>query len=805
MSGGTGGTIPGGAGGPLPGGTGGPIPQALTGIVINQNAPSNGEFTLDERVYQTFTLPADYERGTDSGEKLIPMISGLQVRVSVDTDKATTASLAYTFEYQTMGAWNVFLSGVATGAPHDGIAWFRIDFSELIEVPASMLTTLFRFSVVAQSDVAGIEYTTPNPLNLQASSQGEAFEQDGATPITPAHASVNFRLLSLTADSGTDFLGNEKRSVVVINPPSNVLANDGTYWQSPPLPSPFAVVSHYYDVRPKQIAPTQQLANQVPDPSFEYDAPNTTPADWGNTYNGGNITTFQAQTGWSDSGVQSARLTTNSGAAVYVGTTTGVVSAIAGTTYTIATKAKMLTLSANTVPSVVVWWLDSNNNIITSINLLGTHTLTTPQVISAQGIAPPGTVAAIYWVGYANGGSGTCDGYFDSCLFGPGSLSYADGDQPGYQWTGQAGQSATVQLIEPDVSDDFIVIDSVHIDPLTPHMAMNVYYSQDDAYTNNNMTESDWEQKLWTRVPKSYILDTSQEYVFPEPIWAKYVKLEFTNLQAQPYNPGPLNLPVHYKKFPTWVAQYFIAQIATPAFVTQAVDVQYDALTLAYQYYLDDIQQLPNHPSAPPTDALNQLTDFFQAAPTGIDATTLAKIDLTLDKWSQTQGAMIDNSTALGQFVASVFLAPNSPIQQTSEASQLPIKDYSTVSTLNRTDVLFEQSMPVMYFFLTCRHGYKEVYGQFEYHRAYIAGIQSVSFLRHDYSTPIDQSLYIESGGDSFNAERSDFVVDDQGIWRTYDVGSTIESTATAISTSGSAPPPPSTGTALRLSPRVVG
>jgi hypothetical protein len=349
--------------------------------------------------------------------------------------------------------------------------------------------------------------------------------------------------------------------------------------------------------------------------------------------------------------------------------------------------------------------------------------------------------------------------------------SYFDGDSPGYEWTGEFGQSPSVQLVEPEVADNTVVIDGVIIDPITPNMACNIYYSQDDSYTSDNMTETDWEQKLWTRIPEIFILTQNQQYVFPAPIVTKYLKFEFTNLQSQSYNPGNFTNPVQYKKFPTWVANFFIAQVALDPAIAGQVNVQYNALDFAYDYYLDDIDQSPNTPSAPPTNSLTQLTNYFtpSAADGQVDATTLSQINLVMNQFSVPTGTIVDNSTMLGQLVSNLTQSNSSTSPTTAEGGSLTPIDYSLVSTLSREPVLFEQSLPVMYFFITCRHTYKVLSATFDYNRAYFAGIASISCLRNNYTVPDDTAVYTEPGVDPMNINTQDWIVDPAtGIWSTY-------------------------------------
>jgi hypothetical protein len=82
----------------------------------------------------------------------------------------------------------------------------------------------------------------------------------------------------------------------------------------------------------------------------------------------------------------------------------------------------------------------------------------------------------------------------------------------------------------------------------------------------------------------------------------------------------------------------------------------------------------------------------------------------------------------------------------------------SDVSTLNRDQVVLEQDYPVMFFYLTARHKYREVQAPFSHDRAYFVGIRELSFIRQHYATATDDRLYVESNVDTANAERNDFL-----------------------------------------------
>jgi hypothetical protein len=340
-------------------------------------------------------------------------------------------------------------------------------------------------------------------------------------------------------------------------------------------------------------------------------------------------------------------------------------------------------------------------------------------------------------------------------------------------WQSQALPSPyAVESIYFDVrdDDDFVVIDSVLIDPGTPNMYVNIYYSTDDEYTSDSMTASDWEQKLWSRVPNIYQVVGRQNYALPAPIHAKYMKLEFVNPQGQSYDPGQFQLPVSYKKFPTWVSNYFLQQYTLPVYTAGTVAVQYDALSLAYDYYLDDLQQLPNQPSGVPSTINTSLGSYFTSpSSNAIDPTTLSQINLMFNSYQSPLGTFVNSNSTLGSVATQLRSNLVDGPVKTAESSSVSFTSLNTVSSLNRDSVLSEQTLPDMYFFITCRHMYKELTATFDYNRAYFFSVNDVAFMRNNYTVISDTPLYIETGADSVNSELCDFVVDGDGIWYSYE------------------------------------
>lgn len=623
------------------------------------------------------------------------------------------------------------------------------------------------FSV--QRGVGVIYYTESSPLVPP----GHVYLSDGISPLVDFDTSLNFRILALNADAGTDFLGNEYRSCVIQATGDSDTGLD--YWMSQPQPSPFSVVSRYFDMRPNLNSLPFGIVNQVEDPSFEYDfLSTTTPFQWGKIDNSTTRSNFQVISTWAFNGAQSLRSTsqfTGSGNAGVSYGATNPMAVIATDEYSTEVVINLLsTPQGFTGIQLIVTWLNSSSSVI-STSASVAATTTGIFALGLNGVTPPPTTASakLTIIGFATG-AGTLDFEIDSAMFVAATAvpSYIDGDQPGCAWTGQRGRSTSAQLVET-LADESQVIDGVLVDPAIPNQAFSVYYSTDDANNSEAMTEQDWEGKLWTRVPQAYVTTQRQQYVFPEPINAKYMKLEFSDLPAQTYTPGTFTQPVPYKKFPLWVADFFITQLELPSFTANLVQVQDDALTLAYDYYLDDLGQSPADPQAAPKNQTT-LTNYFSQSDASqfVDASTLAQINLVMETYQVPVGSIVNPQTLIGTAAQAISNNINSGSTQTVEVPTVTSQPNITVSTLNREPVIFEQSMPVMYFFVTCRHAYKELTATFPTDKAYFAGTNTIQFLRSNYDVETDTPLYVESGGDTFNSVRNDFVLDNDGVWETY-------------------------------------
>lgn len=323
-----------------------------------------------------------------------------------------------------------------------------------------------------------------------------------------------------------------------------------------------------------------------------------------------------------------------------------------------------------------------------------------------------------------------------------------DGEESRYWFSKPNPSKFAIENLYFDLSVNSIasVVDSILIDPVTPDVYFSVYYTSEGVPGTN---ADEWNDKLWTRVPSTFQAKRRETHIMPTPFLARYVKIEFSHLQAKSYSPGLFQQPVRYQKHPKWVLDYFLARIAeqdsiSEKFVSQRTEIRYDALDLAYNYYLDDLKQDPDGPVKLDTGQLNDLQSFLQNRTDlsdQIDNTTALKINTVMQPYQR---------GFLG------FIAGD----HTSQALELttPREVGTIVSTIHRDAVVFEQSFPVMFFYLPARHRYREVEATFAHDRAYFVGIRQVAFLREQYTKATDTNIYIEIGGDTVNVANNDFV-----------------------------------------------
>ncbi len=732
------------------------LSQDYSSVIINQNQAYDSKIVNAglSPYAQEFHLPADYRRGTDTDEIGYPALSGFQLMVNVDTGQAESASFDYEVQYQVFGlGWVTATFGTAVGAPSDGIVWMTAAFDEPVEINKDKAEGRWRLRFGNGSGLTRFLVTEPNPL--ATTTFDRAYDTNGSVLNGTTEAcAFNFRILALTAEEGLDFLGNQYRSVVTLNKADDVStamgADPDSYWLSKPNPSKFAVENLYFDVR-KSGSTTYGRGNLILNPSFE-----TGIGRWRDNIGGvtpGNLSITDA---WSTSGSKSLMYSGTTGGGVsFPGIYSDMIKVKPGKTYTFRLNINVEDYpgTANYVTAHMRWWDVSYNSLGDSD--VAIHSGLNEGELIVTGVAPP-NANEVRLLCYINSStSDTVKFYVDSTGFYEGTDgSYFDGDMEGYVWSNVAHDSASYELVQPSIEDTSTVIDRILVDPVTPGAYFNIYYTTEGGSPQN---ESEWDDKLWQRVPQTYRMERKETHVLPEPVRAKFVKIEFSHLQARHYAPGDFQQPVRYKKHPKWVLDYFLARMQTDAaFLSQTVRGIYDALDLAYNYYLDDIGDEPvgtmdANDASEVSTFLRDRTD----ASDRIDPVTLNKINLVMNQYRQHPALRGYSNTLIGDWARqTVNPLEDYPIEGVRASSQVT----ADVSSLNRDRVVIEQDYPVMFFYLTSRHKYREVEAKFTHDRAYFVGVRQVAFLRDSYMTAFDTTTYIEPAADTLNIERNEFV-----------------------------------------------
>lgn len=330
-----------------------------------------------------------------------------------------------------------------------------------------------------------------------------------------------------------------------------------------------------------------------------------------------------------------------------------------------------------------------------------------------------------------------------------------------------------VERLYFDISngDDPSVIDHMLVDPVTPGVFFHVYYSNDPAPGSDL---SSWDNLLWTRVDQTYQLRRRESFTFPAPLVAKYLKVEFTKLQPRYYAPGVLQEPLSYQKHPKWVFDYFLAlyerlRLNQHEFASD-LTLTYDALNLAFNYFVDDLRQENVTPpiGVESAEGVSQLTDFLNResiiTQNTIDPGTLSRIKTSFQPF-------LTNPFLSGRLgdILRTYAAPRNDLVNNYSTEQITrgVGDTSFVSSSDRELLVIDKQFPIMSFYLPCRHQYKISQAPFEHDRAYFVGLKELAFTREHYATRFDHPIYVESASDVENVEQNDFDSLNQA-WVTY-------------------------------------
>jgi hypothetical protein len=309
------------------------------------------------------------------------------------------------------------------------------------------------------------------------------------------------------------------------------------------------------------------------------------------------------------------------------------------------------------------------------------------------------------------------------------------------------------------------IIDEVYIDPVTYGCDMHFYYSDDD--------DPDWDEKLWTPIPRQYILKRGF-FALPQPTYVRYFKIEFSNLAAMPYQAPeyPLIPVVQYNRFPSWVEDYFamayMDRPVTPDLLEVVEQVIIDPIKFGFQKVNDKlVSNFEAERILQTQDTDDEVSEYIHGILHTEHVEDRAHVESKIQfrsplQWQSDLVALLDSSRALSR----VAMEAREGIIDTGWSAELglPIHDIPLqASTQNQTENIKEKQTPILWFPRRARHTYKIVEAPLTKKLAYFAAVKTVSFHRRNFQVYHDEAVYYESLSDSAHIESTDFVQND---WR---------------------------------------
>ena len=348
-----------------------------------------------------------------------------------------------------------------------------------------------------------------------------------------------------------------------------------------------------------------------------------------------------------------------------------------------------------------------------------------------------------------------------------------DGNENTY-WQSQINPSKfAVDSLYFDISQNQepSFIDEIYIDPLTPQCLMHVYWSNDD--------ETNWDYKLWTPVPRHYLLSKGNLKLY-ETLYAKYIKLEFTKQSPVPYNVlnVSVNKDITYRLFPTWVESDVL---------NSQISKKNNPLEETEDYAAVAPSPVSLGITSPTVDKLKdetpkKITDYVKE---NRKSSVLSEYQV----WKNPETNKSDSpvletpisiypniySNLYQQNILSTVKANN--IDQKykfikineDEANWIPENPLSptplitVASKEDRTEIVTEKNWPDMWFMRKCRHAYKVVKAKRSANVGYNVAIREIKFYKRDKTNREDNESYVETLLDDSSIYFNNFY---QSDWR---------------------------------------
>lgn len=347
-------------------------------------------------------------------------------------------------------------------------------------------------------------------------------------------------------------------------------------------------------------------------------------------------------------------------------------------------------------------------------------------------------------------------------------------------WQSQANPSKNaVESLYFDVREGGqpSVIDEIWVDPVTPGALLHIYYS-------NDSDETDWDYKLWSPIPRHYTLQRGN-IKLPNPVRAKFFKLEFTKLPPTPYpSIYRKNLPpIRYRTHPTWVIEYIQS-------IEQANNLKSIKKIIQNQVLNNNETLGVTRPSVTKLsdETRKSIADFINNQST---SSVLSNYEIWKPGIVQSQDAVTDNPkvypndlfqqnllTTINKFTVQgqkIVDSNTSSSQSFRQERTIQAKDLiPIVSRSDRSVAEAEKNFPDTWFPRTCRHGYKVIEAEREFKVAYYVAIREVKFYRRNQLSIFDDEVYFETLADDANTSVNTFTL---GDWRYIVPASAIQLT----------------------------
>lgn len=273
---------------------------------------------------------------------------------------------------------------------------------------------------------------------------------------------------------------------------------------------------------------------------------------------------------------------------------------------------------------------------------------------------------------------------------------------------------------------------------------------------------ADWDSKLWTPVHKNYT--TKRGYLkLPNPITAKYVKLEFSNLTPTPYPTfyAP-NLPdIQFNAYPSWVVSYIepLAPRVTILNQLQPDNVMTNNINLGLQ------QPNPSlYTDSKPESIFDYIASIENSPGTGVPTLNIGLNNNNNQLPQIYPNTLFQESDLFSTVLTPDPLATRHLILNTGAATdfsqEIPVGAYDVgpITARNDTSVIGERNYPILFFPRTCRHAYQVVETQRDQQLAYNVVIRQIGFYRTDQTVFTNNETYFETLDDTSSTESSNFV-----------------------------------------------